>query len=225
MKIFGLILFNLTITIAGQSEVHTFTDTMGRTIKAEVLKIENENITILREDGLKFTINTQKLSKKDQEFIESQNKTTTTTNEIKTPEIITKITAELNKIKSFSTAERLLNTIPNINTQKEDCNITLFDTSEDVAKNNATNKGTEIIKQAIENNKAIIIPQNNGKFFTILYLAEKEIKSTTNKSGVWETFNGIDIQLKLWPTEIKIDNWELPILKINTKKPSNLANY
>ncbi|MDF3058603.1 MAG: hypothetical protein K0R17_2818 [Rariglobus sp.] len=52
-----------------QAEPRTFTDQFGRSITAELLSVEGDNVRIRREDGQLFTLSISKLTEADQKFI------------------------------------------------------------------------------------------------------------------------------------------------------------
>lgn len=52
------------------AEIHTLTDTQGRSIKADVLSVENEKVRIKREDGQTFELPISSLNQKTQRLLE-----------------------------------------------------------------------------------------------------------------------------------------------------------
>ncbi len=52
------------------AEFHTFTDQFGRTVTAEIVSVEGDQVRILREDGQRFALTTSKLTEGDQKFIQ-----------------------------------------------------------------------------------------------------------------------------------------------------------
>lgn len=54
-----------------QAEPRTFTDLFGRTITAELISVEGDQIRIRRDDGQVFTLTTSKLTEADQKFIKN----------------------------------------------------------------------------------------------------------------------------------------------------------
>jgi len=51
------------------AEMHTFTDTQGRSLKAELISVDGDKVTIKREDGQTFTLSLASLSTDDRQFI------------------------------------------------------------------------------------------------------------------------------------------------------------
>ncbi len=61
----GVLLFAAVL----QAEPRTFTDAFGRTITAEIISVDADQVRIRREDGQFFTLNISQLTEEDQKFI------------------------------------------------------------------------------------------------------------------------------------------------------------
>ena len=51
------------------AEMHTFTDTQGRSLKAELISVDDDKVTIKREDGQTFALSLATLSDDDRQFV------------------------------------------------------------------------------------------------------------------------------------------------------------
>lgn len=70
MKRIFIYLFLLSTFVATlRADMRTFTDQFGRTIVAELLGVENDQIRIRREDGMIFMLPISKLTKADQKYV------------------------------------------------------------------------------------------------------------------------------------------------------------
>ncbi len=58
----------LVLTAAVRAELRTWTDTQGRTLRAEMLEKRGENIVVKRDDGLVFTLPLERLINSDREY-------------------------------------------------------------------------------------------------------------------------------------------------------------
>lgn len=74
---FACLLAGLSLVIAatGQAEVRTLTDQQGRTIKADVIAVENDTVKIKREDGRTFDLPLSQLGEADQKSLREWAKT------------------------------------------------------------------------------------------------------------------------------------------------------
>ncbi len=61
----GVFLFSATL----HAEFRTFTDQFGRTVTAEIVSVEGDQVRIRREDGQIFALSSSKLTEADQQFI------------------------------------------------------------------------------------------------------------------------------------------------------------
>jgi hypothetical protein len=64
----------VTLSLSAQTDagLRVFTDTQGRTIKARLISVAADQVTVQREDGQQFTMAVSKLSAADQTFIKQQ---------------------------------------------------------------------------------------------------------------------------------------------------------
>jgi hypothetical protein len=60
----------------------TFTDQFGRTITAEIMAVDGDQVSIRREDGQVFTLSTSKLTEEDQTFIKQWSATKPSTSSL-----------------------------------------------------------------------------------------------------------------------------------------------
>jgi len=61
----------LLLVVAVQAEPRTFTDQFGRTITAELIAVDGDQIRIRRDDGQVFTLAPSKLTQDDQKYIQA----------------------------------------------------------------------------------------------------------------------------------------------------------
>jgi hypothetical protein len=69
MKRLALALCIIGAATCARAELHTFTDTQGRTIQAELLSVKDNQIRVRREDGQVFTLPFDSLVKEDITYI------------------------------------------------------------------------------------------------------------------------------------------------------------
>jgi len=62
----GVLLFTAVL----HAEPRTFTDAFGRTITAEIISVDGDQVRIRREDGQLFTLKPSQLTEEDQQFIQ-----------------------------------------------------------------------------------------------------------------------------------------------------------
>ena len=208
MKLKTLLLTFLVVAVSTHAEVRTYTSSDGTAIKAEILKVEADTVTLRREDGKTFTVPVTRFSQADQATIRKDftSKPPTSAPPTGTTSIDTikeAIAKGTNSDVSYSAFGRSLVSVEGVKVTKEDFTNPSHYPSQSKTKAAGITNGLKLITKAVEENDFVLVPQGNSASPAFLYYKgpKGEIIGSKLSGGTWSSPSGVSISNSLpnWP--------------------------